>query len=73
MLALPDPRTGERACAVVVLRAQAALTLDALTHFLRAEGLAMQKLPEQLEVVDALPRTDSGKVHRAALKARFAS
>jgi acyl-CoA synthetase (AMP-forming)/AMP-acid ligase II len=72
VLALPDPRSGERACAVVVLHAGAALTLDELMRFLRAEGLAVQKLPEQLEVVDALPRTDSGKVHRAALKARFA-
>jgi cyclohexanecarboxylate-CoA ligase len=71
VLALPDPRTGERACAVVVLRARATLTLDELTRFLRAAGLAAQKLPEQLEVVDELPRTDSGKIHRAALRARF--
>jgi cyclohexanecarboxylate-CoA ligase len=72
VLALPDPRSGERACAVVALRAAATLTLDELTRFLRAEGLAAQKLPEQLEIVAELPRTDSGKVQRAALKARFA-
>jgi len=71
VLALPDPRSGERACAVVSLRPAAALTLADLTDFLRRQGLAVQKLPEQLEVVDALPRTESGKVHRAALKGRF--
>lgn len=71
VLALPDPRTGERACAVVTLRARTTLTLDELTDFLRAEGLAAQKLPEQLEVVAEMPRTDSGKVHRASLKTRF--
>lgn len=73
VLALPDSRTGERACAVVVLRPAGALTLAALTDFLRGEGLAAQKLPEQLEIVDQLPRTESGKVQRAALKTRFTS
>ena len=48
-----------------------ALTLAELAAFLRAAGVAAQKLPEQLEVVDELPRTDSGKIHRAALKQRF--
>jgi cyclohexanecarboxylate-CoA ligase len=73
VLALPDPRTGERACAFVALRPGAALTLAELTAFLRREGLAVQKLPEQLEIVAALPRTDSGKIQRAALKARAPS
>jgi cyclohexanecarboxylate-CoA ligase len=71
VVALPDPRTGERACAVVALRAGSTLTLLELTAFLRGEGLATQKLPEQLAVVDALPRTDSGKISRAELLKRF--
>ena len=71
VLALADARTGERACAVIRLRPGAALTLDELVRFLLAEGLARQKLPEQLEIVGELPRTESGKVHRAALKAQF--
>ena len=36
-------------------------------------GLARQKLPEQLEVLAALPHTDSGKLHRGALKDRFSA
>jgi len=72
VVALPDPATGERACAVVALRPGAALTLAALASFLLGEGLAKQKLPEQLELLPALPRTDSGKIHRAALRERFA-
>ena len=47
------------------------ITLAALAEFLLGAGLARQKLPEQLEVVEALPHTDSGKVHRAALRQRF--
>lgn len=71
VVALPDPRTGERACAVVVTRG-APLSLAALAEYLRAQGVAAQKLPEQLEIVSELPRTDSGKIHRAELRARFA-
>jgi cyclohexanecarboxylate-CoA ligase len=73
VVAAPDPRSGERACAFIVLRPGAVLALADLTAFLRGQGLATQKLPEQLELVDALPRTESGKIHRAALKARVSS
>jgi cyclohexanecarboxylate-CoA ligase len=67
VIALPDSRTGERACAVVTLRPHATLTLAQLVEFLRDAGLATQKLPEQLEVLAELPRTDSGKVSRVEL------
>ncbi len=68
VVALPDPDTGERACAAVALQPGATLTLGDLTAFLSAAGLARQKFPTQLTVVARLPRTESGKVHRAALK-----
>ncbi len=72
VIPVPDPRSGERACAVVTIHPGSALSLADLSAFLRAAGLAPQKCPEQLEIVDALPHTDSGKIHRAALRARFA-
>jgi cyclohexanecarboxylate-CoA ligase len=40
---------------------------------LRATGLATYKLPERLEVVDALPTTASGKVQKHELVRRFTS
>jgi acyl-CoA synthetase (AMP-forming)/AMP-acid ligase II len=64
VVGLPDPRLGERACACVVLRADAALTFDELVTRLRATGLATYKLPESLELLDALPTTASGKVQK---------
>ena len=67
VVALPDAETGERACAAVVLSAGAALTLSDLTAFLAAKGLARPKHPEQLEIVAALPHTESGKVAKAVL------
>ena len=67
-VAAPDPRYGEVVTAVVVLKAGAALTLSELReHFARA-GLARQKAPERLVVVDALPRTALGKVIKAELR-----
>jgi cyclohexanecarboxylate-CoA ligase len=68
VVALPDAETGERACAAVRLREGLTLRLEQLCEFLTRAGLARQKLPEQLAILDELPRTESGKVHRAELK-----
>jgi cyclohexanecarboxylate-CoA ligase len=68
VIALPDPEAGERACAALRLLAGKTLVLGELCAFLTAQGLARQKLPEQLAILDDLPRTESGKIHRALLK-----
>jgi cyclohexanecarboxylate-CoA ligase len=66
-----DPDTGERACAVLRLRPSMTIDLASLTQFLASKGLAKQKWPEQLELVNDFPRTESGKIWRAKLKERF--
>ena len=72
VIGVPDQATGERACAVVVpADPDAPPTLDALTEHLRASGLMVQKLPEQIEIVDALPRNPGGKVLKHELRARY--
>jgi cyclohexanecarboxylate-CoA ligase len=71
VIGLPDPRTGERACAVVVLRPDAALDLGDLTELCAAHDLARYKHPERLELVDALPRDGMGKVRKQELQGRF--
>jgi cyclohexanecarboxylate-CoA ligase len=69
LVAMPDPRLGERACAFVVPRAGVGpLTLEAVTAHLLAQGTARQYLPERLEVVDALPRTLTGKIQKFKLR-----
>ena len=73
VLGLPDTRTGERVCAVVVLRPGCALTLLDLRAHCETEGLARQKCPEQLEIVDELPRNPMGKVVKPQLRQRFAN
>jgi acyl-CoA synthetase (AMP-forming)/AMP-acid ligase II len=73
VIGLPDERTGERACAVVVPSdVGAAPDLDELCAYLLERGLMKQKLPEQLEIVDALPRNPTGKVVKFELRDRFA-
>ncbi|QES48828.1 cyclohexanecarboxylate-CoA ligase [Streptomyces venezuelae] len=74
VIGLPDPERGERVCAVVEQPAGAEpLTLAVLTAHLRSEGLATHKLPEQLELVEALPRNDTlRKVLKYKLRERYA-
>jgi acyl-CoA synthetase (AMP-forming)/AMP-acid ligase II len=67
VIGLPDDRLGERMCACVVLRPDAALDFDTMVARLHGAGLATYKLPERLEVVAALPTTASGKVQKHEL------
>jgi cyclohexanecarboxylate-CoA ligase len=75
VIGLPDAERGERVCAVVEQPEGAAeLTLEAVVSYLRAEGLSVHKLPEQLEVVDALPRNETlRKVLKYKLRERYAT
>ena len=69
VVAAPDARLGERAAAVVRLRGEAtAPSLEAVRDHLAAAGLARQKWPESLHVVDEFPRTPSGKVQKFKLR-----
>ncbi|OYU47938.1 MAG: cyclohexanecarboxylate-CoA ligase [Rhizobiales bacterium PAR1] len=64
----PDARLGERACAFVTLREGASLTFEEMTDYLKAQKMAMQYLPERLEIVADLPRTPSGKIQKFKLR-----
>lgn len=69
---MPHPRTGECVCAFVVTQAGQTITLADLDQFLRAAGLSRQKVPEHLELVDALPLSLQGKVQKVDLRRRAA-
>jgi acyl-CoA synthetase (AMP-forming)/AMP-acid ligase II len=73
VIGLPDPRTGERACAVVVLAdGVTSLSLVEVAEHCRELGLAKQKVPEQLEIVDEVPRNAMGKIQKPVLRKQFA-
>ena len=70
IVAKPDAVLGERMVAFVVSRSGERPHLDALRAFARAE-LAEYKLPDELVIVDDLPRTASGKVEKFRLRSTF--
>jgi cyclohexanecarboxylate-CoA ligase len=71
VIGLPNAKTGERACAVVALREGQTLTFEQMVEFLKGRGLRVQAVPEQLEIVEAVPRNPAGKIPKHELRARF--
>ena len=68
IVAMPDPRLGERACAFVVARPGSSLDFPSMQRFLDERRVAKPYWPERLEVVEALPRTPSGKIQKFRLR-----
>jgi fatty-acyl-CoA synthase len=66
VLGLPDPVWGEVVTVVVVLEPGATAGLDDIRTYLQAR-LARHKIPRRLIVIDALPRTATGKLQRGKL------
>jgi cyclohexanecarboxylate-CoA ligase len=71
-VAAPDAVMGETVCAYVIPAGDDVPTLEELRAHLVAAGLARFKLPSRLEVRSDLPRTASGKVQKAPLRAQLA-
>jgi cyclohexanecarboxylate-CoA ligase len=72
VIGLPDPDSGERVCAIVqTAEGEEAITFDEMVAHLKDQGLMTQKLPEQLEVIDTIPRNPSGKVLKHVLRDQY--
>lgn len=72
VIGLPDPKTGERCCAVVqCANAEDPLGFEEMVAYLKGRGLMLQKIPEQLETTEALPRNPTGKIPKHELRARY--
>ncbi|MDY0106010.1 MAG: AMP-binding protein, partial [Giesbergeria sp.] len=68
IVAYPDERLGERACAVVVPKPGQTLDLPGMVEYLKAQKVAVQYIPERLVVMDAMPATPSGKIQKFRLR-----
>ena len=69
VVAAPDPRLGEHACAFVRRRpGTTAPDIDAIRRHLETAGLSRSKWPEELHVVEDFPRTPSGKIKKFVLR-----
>jgi acyl-CoA synthetase (AMP-forming)/AMP-acid ligase II len=67
---VPDPRLGERACACVITRDGADVSLAELTQFLESRAFPRYQWPEFVERFDEFPRTPSLKVQKPELRRR---
>lgn len=65
---MPDPTMGERACAFVALKKGDQFTFEEMVEYLKGKKIAPFKLPERLEILDALPLVgESGKIDNKAM------
>jgi cyclohexanecarboxylate-CoA ligase len=69
VVGLPDERTGERACAVIVPTGAASPDVASLLALLVSKGVAKFKAPEQVVIWDALPKNDAGKILKHRIRA----
>lgn len=69
VVAAPDERLGEHACAFIRCQPDADLPdLEAVRRHMEAAGLARQKWPEEIRPIDDFPRTPSGKIQKYKLR-----
>ncbi len=69
VVGLPDDRTGERACAVIVPAGEPRPDVADLLALLNSKGVAKFKAPEQVVIWDALPKNDAGKILKHRIRA----
>lgn len=68
IVAMPDPRLGERCCAFVVTQPGTTLTLAEVANFLQTHKCSKTYMPERLEILPSMPRTASGKIEKFTLR-----
>ena len=74
LVAYADERLGERACAIIKLKDPAqSLELSDIVNFLKTHNLAVQYIPERLEIWEDIPMTPSGKIQKFKLRELLAS
>ena len=68
LVAMPDPRLGERACAFVIVREGRKFDLAEMRRFLGEQNMMRNYWPERVEVVESMPTTESGKIQKIKLR-----
>ncbi|WP_332674872.1 AMP-binding protein [Aromatoleum sp.] len=68
VVSMPHPRLGETLCAYVIAQDSVGIGLGDVLAFVERAGVAKQKYPEHLVVVEDFPRTASGKIRKDRLR-----
>ena len=71
VIAIPDEKWSERPLACVVWKHGQSATPAELAAHLLAHGLARWQLPDRYEVIEAVPRTSTGKFWKLRLREQF--
>ncbi len=71
IVSMPHPRLGEGVCAFIVPREGHNPSISDVSAFVAGQGLSRQKIPEHLVIVEALPKTASGKIRKDVLRAQI--
>jgi fatty-acyl-CoA synthase len=72
VIAVPSEKWGERPLALVVLRPGTETTPQAILDFIRPD-VARFAMPDEVRIIDEIPKTSVGKFDKKALRQRFAS
>lgn len=73
VVAMPDPRLGEKTCAYVIAADGMPVSMADVQAHLDGLGVAKFKWPERLEWLTALPQTNVGKIDKKQLRADVAA
>jgi len=70
VVGMPSEKTGEAVCAFVIAKSGSTIDLREVSRHLISVGLAKQKIPERLEIVEELPISPQGKILKTVLRDR---
>jgi acyl-CoA synthetase (AMP-forming)/AMP-acid ligase II len=68
VVSMPSQKTGEAICAFIVAEEGEQFGMPEVSAMVQEAGLARQKTPEYVQLVDSLPKTASGKVRKDVLR-----
>ncbi|MCG2634012.1 MAG: AMP-binding protein [Gammaproteobacteria bacterium] len=68
VVAVPDERLGERGCAFVTLQPGSSFDMETMVAYFAEQKVARNYTPERLEIIEAMPRTASGKIQKFQLR-----
>ena len=67
-IAMPDEAMGEKVCVYIVPRDGQSVTLEDVATFMKESGIAIYKIPERIEIINAIPRNPVGKALKNILR-----
>jgi len=67
-IAMPDEAMGEKVCVYIVPRDGQSVTLEDVATFMKESGIAVYKIPERIEIINAIPRNPVGKSLKNVLR-----